>query len=65
VHAGQEGIAALYTDETPGREYVERAEAALSPDALATARDAGRRLTIKEALDLARTPTLAGASSSG
>jgi predicted ATPase/class 3 adenylate cyclase len=56
VYAQQEGIAVLYTDETPGREYVDRAEAQLSADDVARARDAGRRLTIKEALDLARAP---------
>ncbi|HST24808.1 MAG TPA: adenylate/guanylate cyclase domain-containing protein [Gaiellaceae bacterium] len=54
VYARQEGIAVVYSDETPGREYVDRAEAALSPDAAARAREAGRRLTIKQALDLAR-----------
>jgi predicted ATPase/class 3 adenylate cyclase len=59
VYAGQEGIAVLYNEDTPGREYLERAEAALSADELARARKAGRSLSIGEALDLARTPLTA------
>ena len=54
VYAQQEGIAVLYSDETPGREYVDRAEAGLPADQVARAREAGRRLAIGEALDLAR-----------
>ena len=56
VYAQQEGIAVLYSEETPGREYIDKAEAGLSADDAARAREAGRKLTIKEALDLARTP---------
>ncbi|SRR6266571_110053 len=56
VYAKQEGIVNVYSDETPGREFVEQARAALSADDIAHATELGRRLTIKEALDLARTP---------
>ena len=42
-----------------GREYVDQARAALSADEVARAAEAGRRLTIKEALDLARLPQTA------
>ncbi|MDQ1604979.1 MAG: hypothetical protein QOE01_2824 [Actinomycetota bacterium] len=54
VYAAQEGIVNVYADETPGREFVDRARAALSADNDARATEKGRRLTIKEALDLAR-----------
>ena len=56
VYAQQEGIVNVYSDETPGREFVEQARAALSAEDAARATDAGRRLTIKEALHLARVP---------
>jgi hypothetical protein len=59
VYAQQEGIVNVYSDETPGREFVEQARAALSADDAARATDAGRRLTIKEALHLARIPQTA------
>ena len=54
VYAAEEGIVNVYSDETPGREYVEQARAALSADEVDGATDAGRRLTIEEALGLAR-----------
>lgn len=54
AHAQEEGIVAVYTEETPGSELVEQARASLSPDDLARATEVGRRLTIEEALDLAR-----------
>ena len=54
VYAQEEGIVVIYSDETPGRELVDRARAALAPDLVARATEVGRRLTIKEALDLAR-----------
>ena len=54
VYVAQEGIVNVYSDETPGREYVERARAALSSDEASRAADVGRSLTIREALDLAR-----------
>ena len=56
VYADQEGIVNVYSDETPGREFVDQARAALSASDIAHATEIGRRLTIKEALDLARTP---------
>ena len=59
VYAQQEGIVNVYSDETPGREFVDQARAALSADEVARATEAGRRLTIKEALDLARLPQTA------
>jgi hypothetical protein len=55
VYAQQEGIAVVYTDETPGRAFVEQARAALPADRVSRAFEAGRRLTIAQALDLART----------
>ena len=54
MYAGEEGIVALYKEDTPGQELVEAARAALAPDDLRQAIEAGRRLTIHEALDLAR-----------
>ncbi len=56
VFAQQEGILNVYSDETPGREFVDQARAALSTDDVARATEVGRRLTIEEALDLARNP---------
>jgi hypothetical protein len=56
----REGIVNVYSDETPGREFLDRAEAALPADAVARAKDIGRKLTIREALDLARQPAAAG-----
>jgi hypothetical protein len=57
VYAHEEGIVNVYSDETSGREFVDRAREALSADEVARATEAGRRLTIKETLDLARTHT--------
>jgi len=54
VFAQDEGIVVVYSDENPGRELVDQARAALSADELAAATDAGRRLSIDEALALAR-----------
>ncbi len=59
VYAHQEGIVNVYSDETPGREFVDQARAALPADDVARAAEVGRRLTIKEALDLARIPNAA------
>jgi predicted ATPase/class 3 adenylate cyclase len=56
VYAAAEGIVNVYSDETPGREFVDGARAALPPDEVASATEAGRRLTIEEALDVARNP---------
>ena len=52
MYAKAEGIVVIYSDETPGRELVDRARAALSADDLARLTDAGRRLTIEQALTL-------------
>ena len=54
VFAQDEGIVVVYSDETPGRELVDQARGALSAEDLAAATEAGRRLTIDEALELAR-----------
>ena len=62
VYANQEGIVNVYSDETPGREFVDKARAALSADDVARATELGGRLTIKEALDLARIPETASVS---
>ena len=51
-YADEEGIVNVYSDETPGRDFVDRARAALSADDLERATAAGRRLTIRDALDL-------------
>jgi len=59
VYAHQEGIVNVYSDETPGREFVDQARAALSAEEVARATEVGRRLTIKEALDLAGIPQTA------
>jgi hypothetical protein len=54
VYASQEGIVNVYSDETPGREFIDPAHAALTADDVARAREVGRRLSIEEALDLVR-----------
>jgi predicted ATPase len=59
VYAHQEGIVNVYSDETPGREFIDQARPALSAEDVARATEVGRRLTIKEALDLARIPQTA------
>jgi tetratricopeptide (TPR) repeat protein len=59
VYAQQEGIVNVYSDETPGRAFVDRARAALSAQDVASAPETGARLTINEALDLARIPQTA------
>lgn len=53
VLAQEEGIVVVYSDETPGRELVEQARAALSADELERASELGRRLTLAESLELA------------
>jgi hypothetical protein len=55
VYAQQEGIV-LYSDDTPGRELVDQACAALSREQVARATELGRSLTIKDALALVRRP---------
>jgi predicted ATPase len=61
MHAKEEGIVVAYSDETPGRELVDQARAALSVEELDRATELGRRLTIEEALDLARPARVAAA----
>ena len=56
VYARGEGIVNVYSDETPGQRYVEDARAALTPEQMARATETGRSLSIREALELARTP---------
>jgi hypothetical protein len=56
LYAQEEGIVNVYSDETPGREFVDQARAALSADAVARAAEVGRRLTINETLAMARAP---------
>jgi hypothetical protein len=53
VYAQHEGIANVYSDETPGRRLVDRARASLSPEDAARAEELGRRLSIEDALGLA------------
>jgi predicted ATPase len=54
VYAREEGIVNVYSDETPGREAVGRASDALSAAAVSEATAVGQRLSLREALDLAR-----------
>ena len=56
VYAHQEGIVNIYSDETPGREFVDQARAALSVEEVMHATEVGGKLTIDEALRLARIP---------
>jgi predicted ATPase/class 3 adenylate cyclase len=56
IYAHEEGIVNVYGEETPGREYVDQARAVLSAEDIDLVTAAGRTLTIREALDLARTP---------
>ena len=44
----------MYSDQTPGREFVDRARASLSEEDVTRATEMGRRLTIKQVLDVAR-----------
>ncbi|HLX32434.1 MAG TPA: tetratricopeptide repeat protein [Gaiellaceae bacterium] len=55
VLAEEEGIVVVYSDETPGRELVDQARAALSAEQLARAAEVGRGLSLADALELART----------
>jgi tetratricopeptide (TPR) repeat protein len=59
VYAQQEGIVNVYSDETPGQEFVDRARASLSAEDVERAAEIGQGLTIKEAVDLARIPETA------
>jgi predicted ATPase/class 3 adenylate cyclase len=54
VYAHKEGIVNVYSEETPGRTFIDQARAALPVEQVARAMEIGRRLTIKQTLDLAR-----------
>jgi predicted ATPase len=54
VYAMEEGIVNVYSEETSGREFIEGARAALSVEEAARAAEVGRRLSIREAVALAR-----------
>jgi predicted ATPase/class 3 adenylate cyclase len=54
IFAREEGIVNVYSEDAPGREYVERAKAELRTDDLESAMEKGRSLSVKEALALAR-----------
>ncbi|MEX1169031.1 MAG: adenylate/guanylate cyclase domain-containing protein [Chloroflexota bacterium] len=54
IYADQEGIVNVYSDQNPGREFVDRARASLSEEDVIRATELGRRLTIGQVLDLAR-----------
>ena len=59
IYAQQEGIVNVYSGETSGREFIDQARAMLTDEDIARATEIGRRLTIKEALDLARNTEVA------
>jgi tetratricopeptide (TPR) repeat protein len=54
IFTEEEGIVNVYSEDDPGREYVERAKAELRTDDLKSATEKGRSLSVKEALALAR-----------
>ena len=55
VYAQQEGIVNIYSDETPGREFIEQARAALTAESADQAAEIGRRLSVRQVLELAAT----------
>jgi hypothetical protein len=59
VYAHPEGIVNIYSDETPRREFVDQGRAALSVEEVMHATEVGGKLTIDEALRLARIPQTA------
>jgi hypothetical protein len=56
IYAGEEGIVNVYADDPFGRELIDGARASLTPEDVARATEAGRTLTVAEALELARSP---------
>ena len=54
ILASEEGILVAYTDNAPGRPYVEQARASLATAELNKAEEAGRRLSLAETLELGR-----------
>ena len=55
ILASEEGILVAYSENAPGRPYVEQARASLTAGELNEAEQAGRRLSLAETLELART----------
>ena len=58
VHASGEGIAFTYSDHPPSLEFVERERGVLPAEDVARATEAGRALTLTQALDVARIPAV-------
>jgi hypothetical protein len=56
VYAREEGIVNAYGEQDQGRQYLDNARAALSADEIAQATAAGERLSMREALEIARSP---------
>ncbi len=56
VYAQQDGIVNVYIEQPVGREFIDAARVELSTEEATNATEAGRRLAISEALDLARGP---------
>ncbi|MDP9235564.1 MAG: tetratricopeptide repeat protein [Actinomycetota bacterium] len=54
VFTKEEGIVNVYSEDTPGREYVERAQAELPASDFRNATEKGRTMSVKEAFALAR-----------
>jgi hypothetical protein len=56
VYVRQDGIVNVYTEQPVGRDLIDVARSALSPEDATRAAEAGGLLAISEALDLARGP---------
>jgi hypothetical protein len=54
IFASEEGIVNVYSEGSPGHGYVEQAKAGLGAEEIAGAIEAGRSLSVKQALELAR-----------
>ncbi len=54
IFTREEGIVNVYSEDVPGHGYVERAKAELEADEIHDATEEGRSLSVKEALELAR-----------
>jgi predicted ATPase len=54
IFTREEGIVNVYSEDVPGHGYVERAKVELEADEIDDATEEGRCLTVKEALELAR-----------
>jgi tetratricopeptide (TPR) repeat protein len=62
VYAEQEGIVNVYSDTTPGQEFVDAARAALTDEQITRATEIGRGLSLKALLELSRSSELTAAS---